>query len=192
MRLATAADAAAIAAMHADCISEGFLVALGAAFLRRLYRRIVSAAGSFAFVAPGERGALDGFVAVAEHTGALYREFLLRDGLVAGLGALPAVLRHPRKVSETLLHGAGGSEHRPGAEILAVAVAATARGHGRGVALVSAAMDELTRRGVTQAHVVTAADNEPAKRMYARCGFQAGPSIELHRGVTQEVMVWSR
>ena len=41
LRRATVADADAISALHASCIAEGFLVTLGPAFLRRLYRRVV-------------------------------------------------------------------------------------------------------------------------------------------------------
>ena len=71
LRLATVADVDPVAALHADRIAEGFLVTLGPAFLRRLYRRIVLSEGAFVFVAgsPGATGApgqICGFIAVAE------------------------------------------------------------------------------------------------------------------------------
>ena len=43
---ATDADVHAVAALHAERIAEGFLVTLGPAFLRRLYRRIVRVAAA--------------------------------------------------------------------------------------------------------------------------------------------------
>ena len=61
LRPAVAADAPALAAMHVDRIEEGFLSSLGPRFLRRLYRRIIAAPGSFAIVAVDECGVV-GFV----------------------------------------------------------------------------------------------------------------------------------
>jgi ribosomal protein S18 acetylase RimI-like enzyme len=171
------------------CIPEGFLPQLGVAFLRRLYARIARSDTCFSYVS-GSEADVTGFVAVAENTASLYREFVFRDGMLAALSAAPAIARHPVKVTETLRHGSHSNADRAGAEILAVAVAPAARGRGTGAALVSAAVDELRRRGVREAHVVTAADNDAAKHMYARCGFERHSVIEVHRGVPQEVFVW--
>jgi hypothetical protein len=55
---------------------------------------------------------------------------------------------------------------------------------------VSAALGELRDRGVTQAHVVTATTNTAAHRMYLACGFERRATIEVHRGVAQELLVW--
>ena len=101
-RFANDADVRAIAALHAERIAEGFLVSLGPAFLRRLYRRILRAPGAFVIVAD-EAVAVGpnrvcGFIAVAEDTGALYREFLLRDGIVGAVAATPGIIRAPRSV----------------------------------------------------------------------------------------------
>jgi ribosomal protein S18 acetylase RimI-like enzyme len=190
IRRGTASDAAAVAALHIESISIGFLVVLGGRFLERLYQRIASDDHSFVLVHVDPAKGVDGFVAVAENTSRLYRDFMLRDGVGAGLRAAPAVLRHPWKVIETLRYGIDGSAEKPGAEILATAVAASSRGEGIGQALVVAATDELRRRGIEHAHVVTAADNDPAQRAYFACGFQRHAKVEVHRGVVQEVLVW--
>lgn len=184
-------EAAAVAALHASELTEGFLVSLGVPFLRRLYLRVVRSPGSFVLVT-GERERIDGFIAVSERTGRLYREFLLRDGLVAGLAAAPAVLRAPRRTWETFRYGASASAgpDLPPAEVLAVAVASDARGHGLGGALTEAALAELRRRGVCAARVVTASDNASAIRMYERAGFARRHQTEVHSGVVQEVLVW--
>jgi ribosomal protein S18 acetylase RimI-like enzyme len=190
VRLATSDDARQIAELHAQLISEGFLAVLGPAFLERLYRRIARGATSFAFVGVDQDGTIVGFVAVAERTSTLYRQFLVRDGIQAACRAIPTVLRHLRSVIETLRHGVGSHEDRPGAEILSLAVARQARGHGVGTALVMAATSELRRRGITDAHVVTASDNAAALRTYLGCGFERRSTIEVHRGVAQELLAW--
>jgi len=189
-RLGTLGDVAAVVALHADRIAEGFLVSLGPRFLGRLYRRIVVSRGAFLLIHDDARGPA-GFVAVAENTHQLYREFLLRDGIRAGLAAAPTVLRRPRMVWETLRYGTGaGPGDVPSAEILAVAVAPRAAGRGVGSRLVVAALEELQARDVHAASVVTALDNAPALHMYARAGFRPRARTEVHRGVPQEVLVW--
>lgn len=188
-RPATLADAAAAAALHADRIAEGFLVTLGPRFLRRLYERTIRSSAAFLLVTTDQDG-VTGFVAVAEATGRLYREFLIRDGLAAGIAAAPAVLRAPKSVWETLRYGVTSEGDLPPAEILAVAVAAGAQRHGLGVALIEAAQAELRARGTEAARVVTSTGNGPAIRMYERAGFRREGRTEVHAGTPQEVLVW--
>ena len=188
-RRATVADVDAISALHASCIAEGFLVSLGPPFLRRLYRRVVSSPRAFAFVVDAPAG-VAGYVACAVGTGAFYREFATRDGLVAGAVALPRLVRAPRHVWETWRYGARADGNEAAAEVLALAVAPEARGRHIGGALVSAAVGELSKRGVTSARVVTATGNISAVRAYERAGFRRSGSDEVHRGVSQEVLKW--
>ena len=201
VRFATVADVDAVAALHATRIAEGFLVTLGPAFLRRLYRRIVQSPGAFVLVVdvpgvdfPGRAPAGDrpigGFIAVAEQTGALYREYLLRDGVPAALAAARGILRAPRAVFETLRYGLRGGEHATGAEVLSTAVAAQCAHRGIGTRLVRAALEELGARGVTSARVVTAVGNDAAAGAYERGGFRRAGLDEVHRGVAQQLLVW--
>ena len=200
LRLASVADAGAIAAIHAERIAEGFLVTLGPAFLGRLYRRIASSSSAFVLVvdrpqsgAPNRAERVSGFIAVAESTAALYREFLLRDGIVAGFAATRGIVRAPRAVSETLRYGLrGGRErgHTRGAEVLATAVSADLGKQGIGTRLVRAAVEELARRGAGSARVVTATGNLAAVRVYEQGGFRLSGVDEVHRGVTQQLLVW--
>ena len=193
VRFATVNDVEAVAALHAHRIAEGFLVTLGPAFLRRLYGRIVRSRRAFVLVADSPtRGAhrVDGYVAVADDTAALYREFVLHDGVRAGLAAAPGIMRAPHSVLETLRYGLRSGENAAGAEILAIAVAADRAGQGIGTTLVRAAVDELHRRGAHTAHVVTAADNRAAARAYERGGFRVTGDREVHRGVAQQLLVW--
>lgn len=189
-RPAREADAAAIAELHAACISEGFLASLGAGFLRRLYRRVVRSRDAFALVVGGD-GAVDAFVAVALDTRRLYREFLLRDGIGAAAAAARGIVRRPRHVFETFRYGTRGQQpHGPAAEILAIAVAPRARGHKLGAALARAALAEASSRGASSVRVVTALGNASAAHTYAAAGMHPEGFDEVHRGVTQQVMVW--
>ena len=190
IRRGTPSDAAAVAALHTEAISIGFLTVLGERFLESLYRRVVGDDESFLLVHVDPAKGLNGFVAVAQDTGRLYRDFLLHDGVQAGFRAAPAVLRHPWKVVETFRYGVNRRAPNPGAEILATAVAGSSRGGGIGRALVAAAMDELRQRGVEQAHVVTAADNDAAQQAYFASGFHRHSTVEVHHGVVQEVLLW--
>jgi ribosomal protein S18 acetylase RimI-like enzyme len=189
VRPGTEADAATAAALHADQIGEGFLPTLGRRFLTRLYRRIVRSPRSFLFVAE-EDGAALGMAAATEDVGALYREFALRDGIVAGALAAPRIVRSWRRVWETFRYPAEHAE-LPAAELLAVAVAPAARGRGVGRALVAAVNDELSRRGVTAARVVTASTNRAALGLYEAAGYRRAATVQVHAGVSSEVLTWS-
>jgi ribosomal protein S18 acetylase RimI-like enzyme len=189
-RRATLADVPAVAELHRTRIAEGFLATLGPRLLGALYRRLVRSPGGVVVVA-GPPGAVVGFVAVTTDTGAFYREFLARDGLRAGFGALGGLLRRPRAALETLRYGLRrGDRSRPRAELLAVAVAPQAAGRGVGAALVAAALAEARARGVHAVRVVTAGDNAPALALYAGAGFRPHGAVEVHRGVPQRVLVW--
>ena len=188
VRPATRKDAGAVALLHTAEIPTGFLTTLGPRFLRRLYARAVVAPRSFVLV--GGRDDIDGFVAAVESTSAFYRDFMVHDALVAGVATAPALLRAPGRVWETFRYGSTHEATLPAAEILSIAVAPEARGHGLGRALLDAALHELRSRGVNSARVVTAVDNGPALRMYEAAGFHRRTRTEVHAGVTQDVLVW--
>jgi glycosyltransferase involved in cell wall biosynthesis/ribosomal protein S18 acetylase RimI-like enzyme len=193
LRAAVAADAPALAAMHVDRIDEGFLSSLGPRFLRRLYKRIIAAPGAFAIVAVDECGVV-GFVAVATDVPALYKAFVLRDGVGAGLVAAPRLARSARRAFETLRYpateGTGGGDDLPAAEILSVGVAPRATRRGVGTRLLAAALDELRARDVDAVKVVAGADNDAALGLYERSGFARERTIAVHAGTPSEVLVW--
>ena len=182
------ADAVAAARLHAGQISEGFLSSLGPRFLTLLYRRIVVWPGSFLVVAD-EDGVVVGHAAATEDVGGLYRQFLLRDGVLAGVLAAPNLLRQWRTVLETARYPSSHDD-LPAAELLAVAVDAGSRGRGVGRALVLAANEELGRRGVDDARVVVAASNAPALGLYRSSGFRPSTTIEVHADTRSQVLTW--
>lgn len=191
-RLARDTDAARLAELHASRITDGFLPSLGPAFLARLYRRIVRSTDSFAYVVtdePSDR--VVGFAAATADLGQLYRSFALRDGVVAGIVAAPQLLRSWRRVLETVRYPAAEGTDLPDAEILAVAVDADAGGRGIGKLVVDAATRGLADRGENAIKVVAGSDNAIALRLYESCGYRVQARVEVHEGVSSEVLVWN-
>ncbi len=182
-------DAKQAALLHAEQISEGFLASLGPRFLGLLYRRVARWPRSFLLVAE-EGGVVVGHAAATEDVGGLYRQFLLRDGLVAAVVAAPELARRWRGALETLRYPSGHGELPP-AELLSVAVDSRFRGRGIGRALVTEANAELVRRGVDDARVVVAATNLPALALYSSSGFRPAASTRVHAETRSEVMTWS-
>jgi ribosomal protein S18 acetylase RimI-like enzyme len=190
VRTGTGADAPAAARLHAERIADGFLSFLGTGFLTRLYRRITRSPGSFLLVAEAD-GAVVGFIAGSADVGGLYRTFLVRDGLAAGLAAAPRLVRGWRRVLETLGHGSdGGAGTGRGTELLAIAVDPGREGAGVGTDLVAGFLDRVTAAGGHEAYVVVGADNDGAVRLYTRAGFVAGDAFELHAGTRSLLMQW--
>lgn len=187
VRFARLEDARRLADMHAQRINEGFLASLGPVFLDRLYRRVVRSPRAFAVVAE-ERGQVVAFCAAAENVGRLYREFLVRDGLVAGVRSAPRLVRSLPHVLETLRYPSTTDE-LPDAEILAVVTDVAAASKGLGSLVVHETLHELERRGCPSVKVVAGASNEAALRLYERCGFARTQQIEVHADVQSQVLV---
>jgi ribosomal protein S18 acetylase RimI-like enzyme len=181
-----------VASLHATQISEGFLPTLGSTFLRRLYRRIRRSSTSFVLVAEKD-GRVVGFIAGSADVGALYREFLVRDGLVAAVTAAPQLVRSLRRVLETMRHGASNAAGTGrGPELLAIAVAPECQGRGTGRQLVASFLEEVAARGSDAAYVVVGSDNRPAIALYEQAGFRVADQFELHTGTTSNLMQWDR
>jgi ribosomal protein S18 acetylase RimI-like enzyme len=178
-----------VAELHAARITEGFLPLLGPRFLNRLYRRVHRSPDGFVFVAM-EDSEVVGFVAGACDLHRLYRSFLARDAVVAGVLAAPRLVRSLPRALETLRYPSS-SNGLPDAEILAVAVDANHVGRGIGRQLVDAGLAELAHHGIGSAKVVAGADNAAALELYERAGFVRCARITVHRGTDSEVLVWS-
>jgi ribosomal protein S18 acetylase RimI-like enzyme len=192
VRPATDADAPAAAALHAGQIAQGFLSVLGPGFLRRLYRRIGRSPESFLLVAAHD-GTTVGFVAGSTDVARLYRSFLWRDGIPAGIRAAGSLLSGWRRVLDTLGHAsAGGPGAGRGPELLAIAVDPAWQGGGVGRLLVGSFLDEVGARGADAAHVVVGADNRSAVSLYQQAGFVAVERFELHAGTESLLMQWDR
>jgi ribosomal protein S18 acetylase RimI-like enzyme len=191
VRAAVKEDSARVAELHATGIDEGFLASLGPRFLSRLYGRMVVSRRAFLLVACEDQSSdaqqIMGFVAGTESVPRLYREFLLRDGVVAGIVAAPHLARAVPKLVETLRYGANDAQ--PGqpiagteTELLSLAVAPEARRRGVGALLVDSFHSAARDSGSVSARVVVGATNDAAIRLYQSGGFVEAERFELHAG----------
>jgi ribosomal protein S18 acetylase RimI-like enzyme len=189
VRPARGADAAAIARLHRRSLPDAFLPRLGDAFLRRLYRAMITDPEALVLVADSGSG-VQGFAAGTPSVRRFYRRFMVRHGIPAGLSVLPRLLRPgmPRQLWETARYPQGPSL-LPEAELMAIAVAPGRRSSGVGERLARQLLRGLGARGVAEVKVVVGADNEGANRFYQRLGFRRVARIALHRSVPSHVWV---
>lgn len=195
-----------VAELHGTVLRDSFLASTGPRMLRLVYRRLVLEPTTFVLVARLQSaGDVVGLVAGAESTPTFYRAFLVYDLVPATLAAAPLVRTSGRRLVETLQYGSRPARVRditdhpgstpssplPRAELLSLGVRPEARRHGVGATLVAAFQLELQRRGVSGARVVVAADNAGAIRRYTQAGFANYGEVEIHRGRTSKVLVWS-
>jgi len=182
LRPMTRADARAVAELHRVGIDTGFLSSLGGAFLRQLYAALPSCPSGFGYVVDDPERGVEAFIACAESTGRLYKQSLLRRGILMAAVLLKFVVR-PRVVKrmiETLRYPSEAGEELPPAEVLSIVVSERARGRGLGKALMRTAMAEFTRREISHAKVAVGADNASANAFYERCGFSLAVTRDHH------------
>lgn len=191
IRSATTGDAAILARLHADNIDTGFLRTLGVGFLRHLYESMLRYEGATVLVAADPYGPV-AFVAGVEDVGAFYGHFARTKGPVAGVSAIPRLIRPSawRKVWETARYD--GDHQETGAELLSMAVAPTYRRRGLGQALASRLLKDLAGAGIGRVKVVVGAGNSGARGLYESVGFIAKDTIEVHRGEQSVVLVSER
>lgn len=186
------ADAAAVARLHAETITTGFLSNFGGRFLRQLYLGIASDEGSRVFVV-GEPGTVLGFLAYSRDVSAMYRRVLRRRFFQLAFASLPRSL-NPLLIKEsfdTLRYPAKQTAQKlPPAEILSTGVSAAARGTGIGRLLVEAAVEQARADGQRQLKVLAGAGLEGANRFYSACGFEKTAELIQH-GDTLNVYVKS-
>jgi GNAT superfamily N-acetyltransferase len=199
--------APAIARLHCQCISAGFLSALGEKFLARLYTAIAQDEQSVVLVSLHDSSSasslvprpstlpLLGFISATLDTSAMYRRILRRHWLAFGLALLPRMVSPGRiaKVFETLRYGR--KEQKPStstterAELLSIAVDPSARGKGIGRELVAAFEQHLTGALTRPSSlvprdcfykVVTSAADPVSNAFYQRCGFTLAGQFQHH------------
>jgi len=179
-----------VADLHRWGIVTGFLSSLGVMFLRQLYTAIPSCPSGFGYVWEEPDGNVLGFVACAESTGRVYKQGLLRRGVLMALPLARFVFRPSviRRLWHTLRYPSRVGADLPRAEILSIVVADRARGRHVGKRLMAAAFDEFARRDIGSLKVAVGADNEAANGFYRSCGFSLAVTRE-HHGLPMNVYV---
>ena len=180
----------AVARLHANCISQGFLSSLGSRFLTVLYRAIDRSDAAVLIVETNDSGVI-GFVAGGSGMGQIYRR-MLRD-FPALIAALAPVLVQPSKVKgiiEILRHGGRDrDETLPPHELFSIAVAPAARGKGTADRLYRELCHYFRQQGAGAFRIVVGDSLAPAHRFYKRMGARPVSTIRLHGSATSTVYV---
>jgi len=180
-----------VAALHAQCIGDGFLSSLGTPFLAQLYRAIDASPEGLLVVEEAD-GRIVGFAAGGYGMGPIYRELLRRP--VRLFAALLPSLLHPARLwrmLEIVRYGRGGRlpPDLPEAELLSIAVAPGHRGTGCAERLYHALSRQFLARGTRAFRIVVGAGLAPAHRFYLRRGARPVAGLEVHRGAASVVYV---
>jgi len=126
-------DAPAVAALHIEGISAGFISSLGIDFVTALYQAIAKSKSSFGFVAE-ENSEVSGFVALSTNLNELYKSIILKKGLRFALLLASKMfsLKRIKKVFGTLFYpGKAKKMNLPPAEILSIVIAPEGRRKGQ-------------------------------------------------------------
>lgn len=173
---------AALAALHAEQISGGFLTSLGTPLLAQLYRAIASSPDAFIVVARIE-GSIAGFLCASVDTRRVYRHVLRRAGLrlIPKLAGRLFQWRTVVRCWETLRYPSkSGPSDLPSAEILNFCVTQKVQRSGIGRKLFSAMEAEFARRGIGEIRIVTGATQHSAIEFYRKIGATPAGAIEVH------------
>lgn len=179
-----------IAKLHVSGISTGFISSLGIDFVTSLYEAIAQSNDSFGFVAEENQKIL-GFVAFTPNLTRLYKSVILKKGLrfVFLLAGKLFTFGTIKKVFETLFYPSRIKKmDLPCAELLSIVVAPEGRGKGLATQLVEKGLQECPKRRIDKVNVLVGADNEPANKLYLKCGFKLAGQIDNH-GVLSNIYV---
>lgn len=172
-RLATPADAGAVAALHFETLPGDVsdLTPLGRAVVRRFYAAAVERGLATVCVAPDADGTLLGYVMITPDVSTLFPRALL-----AGPGDWARFLAsvRPLGLARAVLAKLGSGTARVPAvpELVYLGVGARARGRGVGAALMDAAHAEFRRQGIPRYELNVHADNAAAVRLYLAKGLE--------------------
>jgi len=195
--------AEAAAQLHIAGQPGTFLTSLGPEVLTVLYQALSQSPVGFGYVAPAPTAAIDtdiakiknqkskiplGFVSATTSVGRLFVEMGTRritqflPPLVTRFVQQPSLLL--RSV-QTVLYPFLGHEQQPassgpGAELLSIMVAPTARSQGIGAQLMQALLAECAKRQLQWLDVTVDANNAGARRFYERHGFGLAKTFTLY------------
>lgn len=192
---ATTVQIAAIARLHKQVLTSGFLSKLDLSILCSLYQ-LINKEGIL-LVAITEDNKLAGFVSFSHDTKMLMRLFV-KPSLDISMRLIINYLKHPSFILrsfETLLapfkHG-NSKEVKvnvPGGELLSIVVNPEVQHSGTGTALLSQLEEELRKRQIFTYKVVTGEQLISANRFYQKNGFLLAGRIRIHGKAMSNVYV---
>ncbi len=178
-RLATPADAAALAALHLETLPGDVsdFTPLGARVVRRFYANAIERGVATVCVAPDADGTLLGFVMITPDISQLFPLALL-----AGPGDIVRFVfaAHPpalaRAVITKLTSGTASLAAVP--ELVYLGVSGRARGRGVGSALMDAAHEAFRRLRIARYELNVHSDNAAAVKLYLAQGLEVARQYE--------------
>lgn len=180
-----------VAALHAQCIGQGFLATLGIPFLALMYRAIDEADGSVLLI-ERRNGQIAGFVSGGVGMRAIYRR-MLRSPIRLGWSLLPVLFKPHSlaRIVEILRYGRGQPSlvAFPEAELLSIAVAPEVRGSGVAESLYRRLVAHFEGQGVSAFKITVGDALAPAHRFYLRMGAVPAGKVEVHAGDASTVYV---
>ncbi len=191
----TPTHAAAATRLHIAGQPGTFLSSLGPAVLAVFYRALPQSPVGFGFVARDDRHtavapeteAVIGFVAATTSTGRLFLELGTRQlpgfmpPLLKRFAHQPSLIgKAVQTVLYPLLHRGDGRADGKVAELLAIMVEPAWRSQGVGARLVTGLIDECVERDLDAIDVTVDAQNEGARRFYAKHGFSEQGRFTLY------------
>ncbi|MHC4738611.1 MAG: GNAT family N-acetyltransferase [Planctomycetota bacterium] len=185
-----ASHAKEIATLHIQGINTGFISSLGLDFVTALYGAIAEDENSFGFVA-FENDSVIGFVAFSTNLGKLYKFAVLKKSFKFGfiLARRMLSLSVFKKVIDNIFYPVRMKKlDLPDAELLSVVVAKEAQGKRLATRLVQKGLEECGNHGMDKVKVLVGAENEPANKLYLKCGFELAGQIEKH-GILSNIYV---
>jgi ribosomal protein S18 acetylase RimI-like enzyme len=178
-----------IANLHIEGINTGFISSLGIDFVTALYEAIAKSTSSFGYAVEDNDRVL-GFVTFTTNLNKLYKSIIAKKGwrfalLLAGkMFSLDKI----KKVFETLFYPSRIKKQMdvPSAELLSIAINPETCRRGLGTQLVRKGFEYCQKMGLDKVKVLVAADNEPANKLYVKCGFKLVGQIDNH-GITSNI-----
>jgi len=177
-----------IAALHIQGISTGFISSLGIDFVTALYEAIAKSTSSFGLEVE-DNGKVLGFVTFTTNLNKLYKSIIAKKGWRFGLLLAGKIfsLQRIKKLFETLLYPTRVKEmNLSSAELLSIVIHPGECRGGLATKLVQKSFEHCQKIGLDKVKVLVGADNEPANKLYIKCGFKLVGQIDNH-GVTSNI-----
>ena len=185
----TAEHARDIASLHIQGINTGFISSLGIDFVTALYEAIAKSTSSFGYAVEDNDKVL-GFVTFTTNLNRLYKSIIATKGwrFALLLAGKMFSLQKIKKVFETLFYPSRIKKQMdvPSAELLSIAINPETCRRGLATQLVKKGFEYCQKMGLDRVKVLVAADNEPANKLYRKCGFRLVGQIDNH-GITSNV-----
>ena len=171
-----------VAALHIQGINTGFISSLGIDFVTALYEAIAKSASSFGYAVEDDDKVL-GFVAFTTNLNRLYKSIIAKNGWRLALLLVGKMfsLQRIKRIFQTLFYPSRTKKmDLPEAELLSIAIDPEKYHKGLATELVQKSLEHCRNIGLDRVKVLVSANNEPANRLYQKCGFRLVRQIDSH------------